>query len=344
MAAANIRTLYDACSVDDVTTVQRLLLRVSIEELNSLDIEGQTCLHVASNRGNREITQLLVDRGAQCEVRDRNGRTPKDVASNEDVKKILNPPEEKVFQRCAFNETQNQRINWLFGRDKAEAFSRAIHRGCITNRGIRKTVEKIEKAKIIPANDESKQGKTLRYFLNQAREQNDATYLIRMYTIDGIFYRTINDYMAEGTSKAVFEKLCRKWSGYYVGCIMKDPGLSSYRFAGVTYRGMMIDHEDFSRYQPGTVVTNKALQSSSKLQRVALTFSRVDSPTLGQVSVLIRHTIVDPKAALDIRSISEFPNEEEVLLLPGILFMTDYVNKDSEPCEVHLRQLPWTNE
>lgn len=321
MAVANIRALFDACPVNDVTAVKRALPQVPIRELNSLDIDGQISLH---------------DR-----VQDEKNRTLTDVASG---KEVVDPPEPQVFQRCAFNEIQNQRINWLFGRDKAEAFSRAIHRGCITNRGIRKTVEKIEKAQIIPTNDESKEGKTLRYYLNQAREQNDATYLVRMYTIDGIFYRTINDYMAEGKSKEVFEKLRGKWSGYYVGCVMKDSGLFPYRFAGITYRGMAIDHESFSRYQCGTVVTNKTLQSSSKLPDVALRFSRVDLPTLGKVSVLIQHIIVDPKSALNIRNLSEFPGEEEVLMLPGILFMTEYVNKDTKPFQVHLRQLPWTNE
>ena len=344
MAAANIRTLYNACCVDDVATVRRLLPLTPVGELNRSEDDGKTCLHAAASRGNREIVQLLLDRGAVRQMRDRNGRTPADVAPIKSVKEILNqPPEQKAIQRYVFDESDNQRINWIFGRDKAEAFSRAVYRGCIKNRGVRKTVRKIEKAKIIPTNDESKEGKTLVAFFNQAREQNDATYFIRMYTIDGMFYRTINQYMAEGKSRKVFKKLCHKWSGYYVGCIMKDPVLFKYRFAGVTYRGMVIDRDAFEQYKYDTVVTNKALQSSSKLPRVALRFARTE-PTFGKVSVLIQYTIVDHASALDIKDLSEFPEEDEVLMFPGILFMTDYVNKNVEPYEIHLRQLPWANE
>jgi hypothetical protein len=346
MAAASDDALFVACRENDIATLKRLLPRTSIKDLNRLDPDGRTCLHIASSRGNRDIINLLLEHGAFRQTKDRDGRTCVDaaVAQNEEVAEAFARQPEAVAERYTVDEDTDEPINWLFGQDKAEAFSRAIHRGCIKDRGVEKTVKKIEDAKFIPTNDESKEGKLLRYFLNEAREKNDPTYLLRIYTIDGIFYRAINGYMASGKSKKVFKKLCHKWSGYYAGCIMKNPAFKPYQYEGVTYRGMVIDREAFNRYVPGVVVTNKAFQSSSKVMAVARAFSQQRERRLGKVSVLIQYTIVDRKSAIDIRSFSEFPEEEEVLMVPGILFKVDYVNRTVEPYPVHLRQLAWIHE
>jgi hypothetical protein len=106
---------------------------------------------------------------------------------------------------------------------------------------------------------------------------------------------------------------------------------------------MVIDQDALNQYQVGVVLTNKAFQSTSRLRDVALQFATQSRPTLGQVSVMIRYELRDKKSALDIKTISDFPNEEEVLMVPGNLFKVDDVNKSVQPYEIRLRQLPWTH-
>jgi hypothetical protein len=344
MAAARDDRLFIACHENDISTVRDLLPRTSVKDLNSLGPDGRSCLHIASSRGDRDMIDLLISYGALRQTKDQKGQTCVDVAKTEEVAEAFARQPEAIAERYTADVNRNEQINWLFGQDKAEAFSLAIHRGCIKDRGVRKTVEKIEDAKFIPTNDESKEGKILRYFLNEAREKNDPTYLLRIYTIDGIFYTEINEYMASGKSKQVFNKLCHEWSGYYAGCLMKNPAFKPYHFSRVTFRVMVINREAFNQYEHGVVVTNKAFQSSSKLPAVARKFAQKKGRILGKVSVLIQHTIVDRKSALDIASLSEFPEEEEVLMVPGILFKVDYVDRSLEPYQIHLRQLPWIHE
>ena len=346
MAGARDDRLFRACRENDISTVRNLLPQTSFEEINRQGPDGQTCLHIASSHDYRDLMGLLVEHGALRQLKNKEGLTCFQVAKNEEVFEAFGRQPDKVAVRYRFDFDVHpeEEINWLFGQNRAEAFSRAIHRGCMKDRGVRKTVEKIESAKFIPLDDESKEGKTLRYFLNQARQQNDPTFLLRIYTIDGIFYTELNRYMASGKSKEVFEKLCHKWSGYYAGCLMKNPEFIKYHFAGVTHRGMIIDREAFKQYEVGVVVTNKTFQSSSKLPAVALKFAKKNEERSNKLSVLIQYTILERRSALDIKHLSEFPEEEEVLMVPGILFKVDYVDGTREPCRVHLRQLRWDRE
>ncbi len=348
MAESNVESeLCRAIRDGDFPKVNNLLPGTSIRTLNSLESNGHTCLHVASSCGHKEIVRLLLDHGASRRIEDRDGRTPLEVAKTKEVAEMFARLEEDAVKRYSVDPREQPK--WLFGQDKAEAFSRAIQWDCIKDRGVKKTVKEIEDAKIngkklIDNNDQSKEVQSLRYYLNEAREKNDPSLLLKVYTIDSPFYGELNGYMATGNSKQVYEKICGKWSGYYTGAIMKNPALDKYRCSGVTYRGMKIDREALEQYKRGVVLTNKAFQSTSKLVTVALRFARLEERILGKVSVLIQYTILDRKSAFDIRDLSEFPEEEEVLMVPGSLFKVDCVDNRIEPYQIHLRQLTWDHE
>jgi hypothetical protein len=337
MAISNVSELYRACRDSEVSNVRRLLPLTSISALNRLESNGSSCLHAASSYGHTDIVRFLLEHGASRRINDRNGRTPLDVARDDEVVKTFARPAEDAVQRYAVDPCEQPK--WLFGQDKAEAFSRAIHWGCIKDRGLKKTIEKIEKAKIISNNDMSKEGKLLIYYLNEAREKNDPTFLLKAYTINGLFYNILNNYMATGSSKKVYDKLCHGWSGCYTGVVMKNPALQPYRYSGVTYRGMVINRDALKQYKPGVVLTNKAFQSTSKSKDVALRFAQPREPTIGKVSVIIRYDIHDKESALDIQTLSEFPEEKEVLMVPGSLFIVNDINTNMGPYQILLRQL-----
>jgi ankyrin repeat protein len=49
-------------------------------DVNALDATGQTALHVAAGQSSAPIVTALVERGAKLDIKDKQGRTPLDVA------------------------------------------------------------------------------------------------------------------------------------------------------------------------------------------------------------------------------------------------------------------------
>ena len=107
---------------------------------------------------------------------------------------------------------------------------------------------------------------------------------------------------------------------------------------------MEITQSDFAQYKPGIALANKSFQSTSKSWKIAKGFACPSSPTPGRLPVVLIFTIIDQRSALSIEDISEFQHEEEVLIIPGTLFIVTEVNQDVVPYEIELRQLEWTNE
>jgi hypothetical protein len=107
---------------------------------------------------------------------------------------------------------------------------------------------------------------------------------------------------------------------------------------------MQITQSDFAQYKPNTALANKSFQSTSKSWKIAKGFACPSTPTPGRLSVVIIFTITDRRSALSIEQISEYQNEEEVLIVPGTLFLVTNINQNEIPYEVELQQLEWKNE
>ncbi|CAF1054642.1 unnamed protein product [Adineta steineri] len=259
---------------------------------------------------------------------------PRPLTTTTEEPTISNDTRERIIVKRIGDHPlkQGEETVWLFDKKYAPWLARAIERGCIKNRGVKRTVEKIEAANIIP-NDQSEGSRLFRYYLNEAREKNDASYLVTAYTLQSFFYRYLNKYMATGNPKKVYKKLCRKWSGYFTGALMRNPAMEVYYYRGETYRGMPITFKDLEIYKVGALFVNKAFQSTTKLMDVALEFSQPDPPTDAKESIVIIYKIRNRTTALDIGHISYFQGEEEVLMMPGCLFRVEYIDESRKPIE-----------
>ncbi|CAF2529376.1 unnamed protein product [Rotaria sp. Silwood2] len=104
---------------------------------------------------------------------------------------------------------------------------------------------------------------------------------------------------------------------------------SSIRFQGSTYRGVWISLDQLKCYLEDTkFVCNKAITSTSKLRTVAQSFiDSVRDPPAEKLSAMFTYVIESYSAlyALNIRDFSVIPEEEEVLLLPGVCFTVSNV-------------------
>ncbi|CAF1238715.1 unnamed protein product [Adineta ricciae] len=341
MAALTVSELYLACRNGDKATVERLLSRTPLRTLNCLEPNGSTCLHAASYHGHKEIVEMLLRHGASRRMINRYGCTPLDEAKTEEIAQLFPRSTEAAKQRFCNNPAQQ--LEWQFENDSAESYSRATHWDCVKDRGIKKTIKKLRKAQTI-FDDGSGSSALVADFFQAALDTNDPIYLLRAYTAESPFYTELNREMARGNQKEVFRKLCKKWTGFYTGLIVKNPAFEAYRFSGETYRGMQITPIDLQQYKIGIALANKSFQSTSKSWKVAKGFACPSQPKRGTIPVILFFTIKDRRSALNIDQISEYQGEEEVLIVPGTLFIISDIDRQSQPYEIHLEQLQWANE
>jgi hypothetical protein len=97
---------------------------------------------------------------------------------------------------------------------------------------------------------------------------------------------------------------------------------STLRYQGKTYRGMRLTLEELEHYVDEMHVCNKAITSTSKSRSVAQSFIDSDPRTENLFDVMFIYMVESFSAllAIDIHTFSLIPEEEEVLIMPGILF------------------------
>ncbi|CAM2709712.1 unnamed protein product [Rotaria socialis] len=102
-----------------------------------------------------------------------------------------------------------------------------------------------------------------------------------------------------------------------------DTSLDQFRWAeGVTYQGMGVTGNDFSKYEVAEKVMNRSFLSTSKERDVADKFIAI-SATKGKITVLCTYNITDRRAALDTHSVSEFSDEQEVIIVPWMALVVN---------------------
>ncbi|CAF1204061.1 unnamed protein product [Adineta steineri] len=183
----------------------------------------------------------------------------------------------------------------------------------------------------------------VQWFLQQARETGDPFWLIKAYTAETGFYKTVN--LALARDVHTFRGLYwRALLGPFslAACFAGHEKLKKYRFLGTSYRGMKLSLGDFEEhYKVGIEILIKAFTSTSKLRDIAEQFAIAPSCESRSLSVLCIYINTDKcwgynddgdyakkkrqPFALDISSISEYPHEEEVLILPHTSFVIERI-------------------
>jgi hypothetical protein len=199
--------------------------------------------------------------------------------------------------------------------------------------------------------------------LNEARQKSDITPLLRAYTLECGFYKSLNKSLAQRVNVSsmgnpiqtlvnLFVSNVKNntstddWPMYFVGPIFSDmfsTNKSRYHFTGRTYRGMRISQNDFDRYAIGKLLFNKAFTSTSKLREVAMRFTDSQVPQQPQdnkMAALFIFTFEQNTFpfTIDLKDISEFPDEEEILIMPGIPFRIAKIRRGN-PTEIVLEQV-----
>ena len=180
----------------------------------------------------------------------------------------------------------------------------------------------------------------IEWFCRKAQETNDYIYLLKLYTAETGFYKKLNKTIAKNEAFLRNSELMMPWALYFAGMLCRNPLLDRHRFQGQMYRGMRISNEDLCAYQSDATVISKAFLSTSKNRQIAEIFSgwNDDDPNdKDTFPVLCTYTILDRQSAIDLEEASEFPEEEEVLIMPSTVFRVINIQKYYHPIKYEIQ-------
>jgi hypothetical protein len=313
---------------------------MSVEEINQMEPNGSTALHVASYKGHEKIVELLLEKGASHSILNRYKNTPLEEAKTERIRTLIrgrmtktrfvSESVEWILQTNDADYQANKCLQKLETYGKDPNFDRLIiHIKENYLEKLLKCVEDLDK---------------IREYFDMAIKKKDPLHLLKAYTADTGFYSSLNRDLA----KLGLENLTDKENldrAYFIGIIVHHPKLERFSYTGTVYRGMIITNDDFKQYKIGTRILTKTFSSASKQQKVALGFLDENLDRNDRLNTICIYQIRNQRTALDIEEISIFKHEEEVLILPYSAFKIFDIqkkNQKSPQIEITLKECePW---
>ncbi|CAF1521179.1 unnamed protein product [Adineta ricciae] len=310
---------YNACRSGDLSLVELFLEEMSIEEINYIEVNGETALHAAASNSHDDIVKLLLKNYAFRSIKDSYDRTPYDVAKKSSTKQLF--VRESGADRFGGHPAE---LTWMRVDPKAAEWA-AFERHRLSDR--RHFVQKIDTIldKYLSQELYDTGGIDLiKYFCWKSREEQDPIYLLKAYTAQTPFVNVLNEGLATKPSSGD----SRSGRRAYISA-MSHPDFERLIFTGITYRGMRLTEENLAQYSVGNRIMNYSFLSTSKLRAVAETFACVGEHADGKLSALCTYIIKNRSTALAIEEVSEYQFEEEVLILPYSAFEVTLVHKTS---------------
>ncbi|CAF0989168.1 unnamed protein product [Adineta ricciae] len=318
--------LYEACRTGDIQTVEQLLSELSVHEVNRVQFNGSTCLHIASSCNHPEIVKLLLDHGAMRSTLDKDGHTAVDVAASEEITQLFPRASANTQARLQENIPPEQTFEWISAENGQYGW---WYKSRIANDDVSLAVIRImEDARFSDATNKV----TMEYFLNRARKTQDPKWLIQAYTAETGLYQIINKAFAQTVSNREHFDVKNDFRAF-AGVLARHGALKPYRYVGKCYRGVKLSIEDFkTNYKVDRKLLVKPFMSTSKSRAIAEHFATFTHDNMRPLPVLFIYTVpkytlqFDDNVALDVSPMSEYPHEEEVLILPYTSLVITAIN------------------
>ncbi|CAF1007578.1 unnamed protein product [Didymodactylos carnosus] len=333
---------YIACRNGDTKTVKQLLVTLSLEELNREEPNGSTALHAASYYGHFDIVRLLLNAGASRSIKNKFECCPYDEGKTPEIRGLF------FRGKCdRYGDDVSTQLEWLKVNTTSSIYRKAIYRRLWLKSAWNETkmlnridwmIENYLTERLSNATERS----MIQFFFTKTKLTKDPIWLVKAYTAETEYYRKLNrDFASEDFTKN-WEASMEQW---IVAALYNHPALEQFSFKGETYRGAKMNDFDISQYKVGTHVMNKSFLSTSKEQKIAENFAIGGDSS--KYSVLCKYETRNERTALAIETMSEFPGEKEVLILPYAAFKVINVikydkskakEKFSLDYEFHLRE------
>ncbi|CAF0896308.1 unnamed protein product [Didymodactylos carnosus] len=201
--------------------------------------------------------------------------------------------------------------------------------------------------------------KFLKLLIHKAIDEKTPRSLVNIYTAETSFYSILNRNLAKLGSDFRFEGIdSHLGTGYrddippknqgqylFAAILINHEMFQPYYTTGKTYRGMNISESNLSKYAVGSSIMTRSFLSTSKVETAAENFllgkRQNPSGSFVRLPVLCTYLTKNPRTALDIDVLSEYPGEKEVLIVPFTAFKVTQIDKnvdglsriDLEECE-----------
>jgi hypothetical protein len=173
--------------------------------------------------------------------------------------------------------------------------------------------------------------------IHQAQRSNSIEPLIKLYTSEKAgFYRPFNELLGQSSSKTKLSPhLCDR---FIIEFYIHRQELKQRLFTGTTYRGATVSADGLVIYKqaveskPPGVLGLKAFTSTSRDLFVALKFAFRTPLEDGKKRVIFVFEIIEASPTIfGIDDVSIYHHEQEVLILPGNLFIVTKVEEQANP-------------
>ncbi|CAF3054686.1 unnamed protein product, partial [Rotaria sp. Silwood2] len=313
---------------------------------------NRTALHVAALYGHAEVLELLLaHENINKSIKNQWDCITKDEAPA-DLKFLFDKIStiDKTDIINEYNDYVEESMEWFDTYKHAYRIAYENHtylKRWLTKVSFARLVAEIDTGYIDSidfGSDQINQKLLIKNYMKQAMENNDPTPLIRAYTEKTCFVTKLNEDLANVGSNFRFEisfamsntvyrdNDSPKGFGQYifVAILSHHPQLQQYRhYIGTTYRGMYVKNSDLDEYEEGKSILTRTFLSSSTDQTVAQNFLMNHSHNLkSNHQVICTYHIQNPCQAIDVHTISTYPNENEILIIPFTTFKITSVKKN----------------
>lgn len=352
------KSLLDICQSGDLAHAIELVQRSKFSEINKADWStGDTPLHLATSHGFIDIVRVLLEHGAVRNISNYQNKLPATYATTNEMKQLFQRSLDDSFARFISTNAADEFIYCQKSLDATQFYMEFESEMSFSGQwDIIQTVDVLRKVSQL---QKISQSDIIWYFFDQAREKTDVKYLIRAHTVESKFSKILNrkliqrhltktnhdtdenrqiQILMQNTMSIFNQRLSKSqtqarssidnsqitdWIHRYLGTIHSLIYQVHFPFEGQTYRGMWMKKDKLISYSKSQFyLCNKTLISTSTNYQFIKDLLDKSPPLTGYLPVICTYVIDSSTSfkAIDIHKISEYPDENEVLIFPGVPF------------------------
>ncbi|CAF4132949.1 unnamed protein product [Rotaria sordida] len=374
-------TLYLACQNNDLARVESCLKKMKRKEIDfQYPPNNETALHVATRNQNKEIIQILLHHGAQRSLRNANGQEAYQLAETTEIRDLFK--RQTSSSRFAFlhglyktNTLSQHKIKcescslvnddtfyeWelvdLNAVQKARRFRHELKPSkSMAKKDLKQKLYSINKGYIdarlkdLSETDDSR----IHDYFKRALLLQEPYYIITSYTICQNFSELLNKDMARnvihdlknGCSKFSCDCLYSTEDGTksITNILLHHQKFQEFSFQGEVYRGIVVPKNALDHYKVNSCIITTTLLSTSRNPDVAKIFCDKGPENPTKHSFFCIYEICnDNRTALNISKISEFEDEDEVVILPYSAFLITKIEQGQEITNIYLKEQSLTH-
>ncbi|CAF0745149.1 unnamed protein product [Adineta steineri] len=321
---------YFACRNNKLELVVQLLNDRPLEDIDRIEPNNSSALHAACYYKHADIIRLLLDRGFTRRVLNIHNELPIDEAGDEELRQLFHRSD--LSNRFGGDISYEQeKLIWIVidgtNQNLITKRMKDMYKGNRLEYGIFRGEEICQQLSNMPKCD------VIRRYFRQAMEEKNSTRLIQAYTAETNFYNYVNNYLLTRDEQNLLSQFIQ--TIYFNEKLHKN-----YSFKGLCYRSIRVDFEhELSLYTKGSKISNQTFISATRERLLADEYvSRRCNQR--QYTIMMIFKIRHDRTALDIENISEFPHEEEILIMFDSLFeVKDVIQKDKFYYEIKLYEV-----